>query len=72
MGGSGVLEVGGAVSDVGLADDQGRTVRLRMRLLDRLGYRLPVVPVDFDGVPGLRLEPRGDVLGEGDVGGTVD
>ena len=68
MRGRGVLEIGGAVSDVCAADDQGGAVLLGEGLLDGLAYGLPVVTVDSHGVPPQRREPLGDVLAEGDLG----
>src|SRR5262249_14497050 len=73
VGGRGVLLVGGTVTDVAVEDDQrGAPLRLPEDGEGALDA-LPVVGVaDAQDVPPICEKPRRDVLGEGDVGVTLD
>src|SRR6185312_10592783 len=61
--------LGRAVADVGAHQDQGRPRGVRHRIVQGLVDGGDVVAVvHLDGLPAVRLEAPGAILGEGDVG----
>ena len=67
---------GGAVADLGMADDDRGLIGAGFRLFYRVGHRFDVVgigdEIDVEHLPILRREPRAHVFLEGDVRVALD
>ena len=68
----GVLQRRCPMGDVGMTNDERRSIDGALCVGDRLVDGPSVVAVDVEGVPAKRAEAAGDVLCEGDVGASAD
>src|SRR5699024_1444182 len=67
-----VLLIRTAKADVGTAANKGRLVGNLLCLPDGLFYGLPVVPVNFYGMPAVGIKAGRHIFGKGQIGAPVD